>query len=126
MAAWLIPAAAVRAGEATAAPAPGTAMIPVGAGAIGEVPPSALPLPAVAMPSTPYVESSARRFESVFFISLPFTSLYSIVLAAGAGFALEGRKFTLDTRIMIPAVSMAVLAAGWIGWTDHRATAPAP
>lgn len=96
-------------------------------GAVG-VPASAL-APTMASPevtATVYAESALRRAESVFFISLPFTALYAAIASVGVAFAIEGRRLKLDDRVVIPTVSLAVLASSYIAWNDRRAAATPP
>jgi uncharacterized membrane protein YoaK (UPF0700 family) len=83
-----------------------------------------LPDPAPAPAATVYTESVLRRTETVFLIALPFTTLYSALLSASVALAIEGKKFTVDSRVVVPAVSLALAATSYVAWRDHRAAPP--
>jgi hypothetical protein len=78
------------------------------------------PAPAAWFDAPPPAESRVRRFENVFFISLPFTALYSAVLVAGSGLAIEGRRFTVRGPWLAAGIALPVLGSGWIAWRDQR------
>ena len=73
-------------------------------------------------------EHPAKRFENVFFISLPFTALYSAILTIGAAFAIEVGIRKGSLRITIPyqaaAVGLACGSSAWIAWRDHSSPSP--
>ncbi len=115
-------AAADTPSPAAVAPAPVSA---TAASAAEPLPASAL-APVVMTPAaTVYEESTLRRCETIAGISLPFCALYSVAVSALTALAIEGKHFTLDNRVIIPTVSLTVLSAAWIVWTDARAPAPA-
>ena len=73
-------------------------------------------------------EHPVKRFENVFFISLPFTALYSAALTIGAAAAIQIGIRKENLRITIPyQVAAAALACGssaWIAWHDQSSPAP--
>lgn len=119
-AAGLLPVAA-RADAVTPAPAAATVLTDAA------LPATALALPATstAYTATPFSESVLRRTETVFFIALPFTTLYSAVITMAVAFAIEGKRFTLDSRVVVPAVVLSLASTSYVVWRDHRAAAAA-
>ena len=70
-------------------------------------------------------EGRARRFETVFLISLPFTALYSGILTLGAAAAIEsgikGGSLTIGPAYQITAAALALTASALIARNDARA-----
>lgn len=105
--ALLVPSA-VMAQEATA-PSPGKP----------DVPRSAFSHETAARPASELADESAlRRFENVFFISLPFTALHSTLLTTGVALAAQKGKFRLTLGYQIAGIGLAILGAGWIAVRD--------
>jgi hypothetical protein len=73
-------------------------------------------------------EHPVKRFENVFFISLPFTALYSAALTIGAAAAIEIGIRKGNLRITVPyqvvAAALACGSSAWIAWRDHSSPAP--
>lgn len=63
-------------------------------------------------------ESALRRFENVFFISLPFTALHSTLLITGIALAAQKGEFKLTLGYQIAGIGLAILGAGWIAVKD--------
>jgi len=78
-------------------------------------------VPALPGPEVPEVESSVRRFENVFFISLPFTTLWSVILIAGTALAVQKGNLKLTTGMRVAGISLALGGSGLIAWRDFRA-----
>jgi hypothetical protein len=83
----------------------------------------------------PFSETRVKRLENVFFISLPFTALYSSLFTLAAGFAIEGKRFKLDAPYLTFSMSLATAGAAFIAGRDAKgknvldvplATPPAP
>ena len=73
----------------------------------------------------PFHESSLKRFENVFFISLPFTALYASLLTTAGGYAIRGRRFALTTPVIVLDLSLAAAASALIASRDAKANAGA-
>ena len=75
-------------------------------------------------------ESVSRRMETVFFIALPFASLYSALLALGAAAIIQKGEVRFTVGYQIATAGLASIAAGWVAWKDSKDTAvtvpPAP
>jgi len=70
-------------------------------------------------------ESSLRRTENVFFISLPFTALYSALLVGGAALAIERGDVRHPDLVLGLSIGLATTASALIAWHDLRAPAAA-
>ena len=71
-----------------------------------------------------YTESVLRRSESVFFISLPFTALYSMLLTGAAALAIERGDVRNPDLYLGISMGTAALASGLIAWRDARSPKP--
>jgi hypothetical protein len=73
-------------------------------------------------------EHPVKRFENVFFISLPFTALYSAILVIGTAAVIQVGIQKDSLRITIPyqaaAAGLACGASAWIAWHDHVSPPP--
>ncbi len=92
--------------------------------------PVAAPTPAGPGPARPalesaYRESGLRRTENVFFISLPFTALYSAILTGTAALLIEGRNVRHPDLYLGVSVGLAATASALIAWRDSRVPAAA-
>jgi len=73
---------------------------------------------------TPFSESTTRRYETVFFISLPFTSLYSGIFMLGVSAAIQKGDVRFTVPYQATTAGLALLAAGWIAWHDNKIGGP--
>jgi len=119
-AAGLLPVAACADSMAPAA-ATSTVLAETIAPASALTPPTTLTVPA----ATPFSESVIRRTETVALIALPFTTLYSAILTMAVVFAIEGKGFKLDSRVVVPTATLALASTSWVVWRDHRTIAAA-
>jgi hypothetical protein len=117
-AAWLIPL--LLAGWLPASPAPAAEPVDV---TTMEGPPKH---DAIVELAKPFHESPVRRFETVFFISLPFTALYGSLITTAAGYAIQGKRFRLTTPVLAVDLSAACALAAWIAGRDARAWRDTP
>jgi hypothetical protein len=97
-------------------------VIPVVSPASDGIPPAA-PGPALSLTQTAtrieqQPESPLRRFESVFFITLPFSSLYSSLIMLGVAAIAQGGNVDFTSRYQVATASLAVALAAWSGWRD--------
>ncbi len=69
-------------------------------------------------------ESPVRRFESVFFITLPFASLYSGIVMVGVSAALQKGKVNFTVPYQVATVVLASVVAGWSAWRDMSMGGP--
>ena len=74
--------------------------------------------------STPFTESRTRRMETVFFISLPFTSLYSGIVMLGVSAAIQKGHVRFTVPYQSITAGLALLSSGWIAWHDHQTGGP--
>lgn len=72
----------------------------------------------------PFSESAPRRFETVFFISIPFTSLYSSLLVLGVSAVVQKGDIRFTVPYQATTAGLSLLAAGWIAWHDHETGGP--
>jgi hypothetical protein len=70
-------------------------------------------------PDEPFTESATRRYETVFFISLPFTSLYSGLIVLGFSAIVQKGNVKFTVPYQAATIGLAVLASGWMAWEDH-------
>ncbi len=67
----------------------------------------------------------ARRFETVFVISLPFTTLYAgaatFAVTYGIQVGLRHEPFQFTPAAQTVALGLALAGAAWIAWRDARA-----
>jgi len=68
-------------------------------------------------------ETVPRRMETVFFITLPFASLYSSLLTLGAAAVIQKGEVRFTVGYQAAAAGLAVLAAGWVAWKDSKENA---
>jgi len=69
-------------------------------------------------------ESPVRRFESVFFITLPFASLYSGIVMIGVSAALQKGKVNFTMPYQVATVVLASVLAGYSAWRDMSMGGP--
>jgi len=73
-------------------------------------------------------EPPARRFETLFVISLPFTTLYAGALTVGLTWGwqagVRGEPFRFTPAAQAAAVGLALAGSAWIAWRDARAPNP--
>ena len=94
-----------------------------------EVPDTAVPTHDAATElAKPFHESRVRRFETVFFISLPFSALYGSLITTAAGYAIQGKRFRLTTPVLALDLTASCAFSAWIAVRDARAqrNTPAP
>lgn len=115
----LLPALARAAEISSTAPVEPAAVPAAGA-------PPAGPDPARPSLESAYRESGLRRTENVFFISLPFTALYSAILTGTAALLIERGDIRHPDLYLGISVGLAASASALIAWRDSRAPAPAP
>ena len=75
-------------------------------------------------PDEPFSESATRRFEAVFFISLPFTSLYSGLVVLGVSAIVQKGNVNFTVPYQAATIGIAVLASGWMAWDDYKHGGP--
>jgi len=113
---------------AVLAAAPGRAD-PVSADAVTAAPSATVAAdgaPARSPLDSAYRESSLRRTENVFFISLPFTALYAALLTGGVALAVEKGSVRRPEVWLGISMGLATTASAVIAWRDARAPASPP
>jgi hypothetical protein len=75
-------------------------------------------------PEAPFTETTNRRLETVFFISLPFTSLYSGIFMLGISAAVQKGDVRFTVPYQATTAGLALLASGWIAWHDKKTGGP--
>jgi hypothetical protein len=66
-------------------------------------------------------ENPIRRFESVFFITLPFTSLYSGILMLGISAVIQRGNVNFNIPLQTATAVLAVGGAAFSAWRDTSA-----
>ena len=103
------------------------ALLPASSAPAAEVPDAAVPTHDAATElAKPFHESRVRRFETVFFISLPFSALYGSLITTAAGYAIQGKKFRLTTPVLAVDLTASCAFAAWIAGRDARAQRDTP
>jgi len=74
--------------------------------------------------ATHFTETPARRYETVFFISLPFTSLYSGIIMLGVSAAIQKGNVRFTVPYQATTAGLALMTAGWIAWHDKQTGGP--
>jgi len=73
---------------------------------------------------SPFSETVPRRFETVFFISLPFCSLYSGVFMLGVSAITQKGNARFTVPYQATTLGIALFTSGWIAWNDHKKGGP--
>ena len=74
--------------------------------------------------NAPFSETGNRRMETVFFISLPFTSLYSGIFMLGVSAAIQKGRVNFTVPYQTITAGLALVASGWIAWHDKKTGGP--
>ncbi len=77
-----------------------------------------------AFPPVSVKEHPAKRFENVFFISLPFTSLYSAVLTLAAAAIIQKGDVDFTEPYQFATAGLAASGALYIAWQDTARGGP--
>lgn len=72
----------------------------------------------------PPADTPARRFETVFFVTLPFSSLYSGALVLLAAAIIQKGRVDFTVPYQVTTISLAVAGAGWSAWRDAKTGGP--
>lgn len=69
-------------------------------------------------------DSPVQRFETVFFVTLPFASLYSGAITLVAAAIIQKGRVDFTLPYQVTTISLAALGAGWSAWRDAKSGGP--